>query len=316
MSDPTVADSRGPQAPGTRLGETLPSAPDASPRAAIPYTIDELMITVMARQLQGEVLVSSVTALGALAAHLAKRTHAPDLAVLSTPESGMEVAPIPTLTLGQFLTDAQQGIPLTMEDIFDAIFLDRFRIWINPAQVDRHGHVNITAIGPWDHPKVALVGSRGIPEDTSHLSQIFYYVTSHTPRSVVEHVDFRSGAGYGPDRVRDLGQPGSPTLLVTNLGVFDWSGPDHTLAAVSLHHGVTAAMVTEATPFPLASPDPIPTTAAPTPAELALIRAADPLDVRKLAFLAGRAAAEGLVNIYERERQALHAAVWPHRRSR
>lgn len=283
--------------------------PDGEPA----YTIDELMITVMARQLEGEVLVSSVTALGALAAHLAKRTHAPDLAVLSTPESGMEVAPIPTLTLGQFLTDAQQGIPLTMEDIFDAIFLDRFRIWINPAQVDRHGHVNITAIGPWDHPKVALVGSRGIPEDTSHLSQIFYYVTSHTPRSVVERVDFRSGAGYGPERTEALGAPGSPTLLLTNLGLFDWSGPNHTLGVVSLHPGVAPEAVQEATPFPLVFPDPVPITAEPADMELALIRAADPLDVRKLEFLAGRAAAEELVRIYERERQALHAAVWPHR---
>ncbi|MDA8200038.1 MAG: CoA-transferase [Thermaerobacter sp.] len=304
----TTAAAGGPLGASTQLSPT--------PTKDTSYTMDELMITVMARQLHGEVLVSSVTALGALAAHLAKRTHAPDLAVLSTPESGMEVAPIPTLTLGQFLTDAQQGIPLTMEDIFDAIFLDRFRIWINPAQVDRHGHVNITAIGPWDHPKVALVGSRGIPEDTSHLSQILYYVTSHTPRSVVAQVDFRSGAGYGPDRMRELGQPGSPTLLVTNLGVFDWNGPEHTLAVVSLHPGVTAATVAEATPFPVALPDPVPTTTEPTAAELALIRAADPLDVRKLEFLSGRAAAEGLVNIYERERQALHAAVWPHRRSR
>ncbi len=295
------------------MSEQRSAGPASPPTAEAAYTIDELMITVMARQLQGEVLVSSVTALGALAAHLAKRTHAPDLAVLSTPESGMEVAPIPTLTLGQFLTDAQQGIPLTMEDIFDAIFLDRFRIWINPAQVDRHGHVNITAIGPWDHPKVALVGSRGIPEDTSHLSEIFYYVTSHTPRSIVEQVDFRSGAGYGPERAAELGRPGSPTLLLTNLGLFDWSGPNHTLGVVSLHPGVSPDAVREATPFPLALVDPVPTTAEPTAMDLALIRAADPLDVRKLEFLAGRAAAEGVVHIYERERQALHAAVWPHR---
>lgn len=287
---------------------------DLSTPGGASFTVDELLITVMARQLKGEVLVSSVTALGALAAHLAKRTHAPDLAVLSTPESGMEVTPIPTLTLGQFLTDAQQGIPLTMEDIFDAIFLDRFRIWINPAQVDRHGHVNITAIGPWDHPHVALVGSRGIPEDTSHLSAIFYYVTTHSPRSVVERVDFRSGAGYGPDRERYLGAAGAPTLLLTNLGLFDWSGPDHTLAIQSLHPGVTPEMVQAATPFPLDIPADVPVTAVPTAHELSIIRAADPLDVRKLELLSGREAAEGLVHIYERERQALHAAVWPHRK--
>ena len=153
------------------------------------YTIDELIISCMARELHGELLVSSVTAFGSLAAHLARSTHAPDLAVLSTPESGMDAVPLPTLTLGQFLTENQRAIPLTMNDIFDAIFTDRFRIWINPAQIDEQGSVNISAIGPWDKPKVALVGSRGIPEDTSHLSQGLYYLTQHTPRSVVAKVD-------------------------------------------------------------------------------------------------------------------------------
>src|SRR5579875_94206 len=132
------------------------------------YSVDEFIITAMARQFSGEVLVSSVTAFGALSARLAKALYAPDLAVLATPESGMEVLPMPTLTLGQFLTDAQSGIPLSMEEIFDAIFTDRFRIWINPAQIDQYGNTNITCIGDWHRPKVAMVGSRGIPEDTSH----------------------------------------------------------------------------------------------------------------------------------------------------
>src|SRR5437588_659009 len=185
------------------------------------YSIDELIITCMARELRGEVIVTSVTSLGALAAHLAKSTHAPDLAVLSTPESGMDAIPMPTLSLGQFLTDNQRAIPLTMEDIFDAIFTDRFRIWINPAQIDQAGNVNISVIGPWEHPKVALVGPRGIPEDPSHLPP----------------------------------------------------GPD----------------------------------------EIAILRAADPLEVRKLEFSSGKDAAEKFAAIYERERQTLHAA-WPRRR--
>ncbi len=277
------------------------------------YSVDELMITAMARELAGEVMVSSVTSLGALSAYLAKRTHAPELAVLSTPESGMEVTPMPTLTLGQFMTDAQQGIPLTMEDIFDAIFLDRFRIWINPAQIDRFGNVNITAIGPWASPRVAMVGSRGIPEDTSHLSAILYYVTNHSPRTVVERVDFRSGAGYGSERDRLLGQRGAPTRLVTNLGVFDFSGPDHSLAVVSLHPGVSREQVQEATAFPLSFAAEVYETPVPSESDLAIIRASDPLEVRKLEFLGGREAAERLVQIYERERQAMRAALWQNR---
>ena len=277
------------------------------------YSIDELIITCMARELSGEVLVSSMTALGALAAHVAKSTHAPDLAVLSTPESGMDAVPLPTLSLGQFLTDNQRAIPLTMEDIFDAIFTDRFRIWINPAQIDQHGNVNISVIGPWDHPKVALVGSRGIPEDTSHLSQGLYYLTSHSPRTVVPKVDFISGAGYTPERAQWLGTFGAPTCLVSDLGVFGWDPAAGRMVPRSLHPGVSADTVRERTGFPLEIPAKVPVTIPPSAEEVAIIHAADPLEVRKLELLSGKEAAEKFAVIYERERQTLHAA-WPRRR--
>ena len=277
------------------------------------YSIDELIITCMARELRGEVLVSSVTAFGALAAHLARGTHAPELAVLSTPESGMDVAALPTLTLGQFLTDNQRAIPLTMEDIFDNIFSDRFRIWINPAQIDEQGSVNIAAIGPWEKPKVALVGSRGIPEDTSHLSQGLYYLTQHTPRSVVAKVDFVSGAGWTPERRKYLGAHGAPTCLVTDLGVFGWDPESGRMVVRSLHHGVTPERVGGQTGFKIEIPRGVPTTEPPSEEEVRIIRAGDPLEVRKLEALAGPDAAEKFAAIYERERQALHAA-WPRRR--
>lgn len=271
------------------------------------FNVDEVIITTMARQLHGEVVVSSVTAFGSLAAHLAKRLYAPDLAVLSTPESGMDVIPMPTLTLGQFLTDVQQGIPLTMEDIFDAIFTDHFRIWINPSQIDQYGNTNITCIGDWHHPKVALVGARGIPEDTSHLSETFYYVLTHSPRSVVAKVDFRSGAGNGVSR-EALGSQGAPTVLVTDLGVFDFTGPDGVMAVRSLHPGVTLEEVQQKTGFALHVPSgEIPMTALPTEEDIYVIREADPLEVRKLELMSGPTAAEKFVNIYERERQTLHA---------
>lgn len=269
--------------------------------------VDEVIITTMARQLTGEVLVSSVTAFGSLAAYLAKRRYAPDLAVLSTPESGMDVTPMPTLTLGQFLTDVQQGIPLTMEDIFDAIFTDRFRIWINPSQIDQYGNTNITCIGPWDRPKVALVGARGIPEDTSHLSETFYYILNHSPRAIVPRVDFRSGAGNGESRY-GLEHHGAPTVLVTDLGVFSFDGPGGTMAIRSLHPGVTLEEVQERSGFRVHVPDgDIRVTDPPSLEDIRLIRDADPLEVRKLELMSGPMAAEKFVKIYERERQTLHA---------
>ena len=85
------------------------------------------------------------------------------------------------------------------------------------------------------------------------------------------------------------------------------------MAPRSLHPGVTADQVKERTGFPIEVPPRLPVTAPPGPDEIAILRAADPLEVRKLEFSSGKDAAEKFAAIYERERQTLHAA-WPRRR--
>lgn len=272
------------------------------------YDLDELMIWTMAQYLRGEVLVSSVTAWGALAGIVAQKRHAPDLVLLASPESGLGVIPTPTLTLHQFVGRHRGGIAISMEETFDAIFRDRFRIWIQPAQIDQAGNVNISAIGPWATPKVALVGARGIPEDTTHLSELLYYLPEHSPRSVVAAVDVVSGAGNTARRAETVGRLGAPTVLVTDLGVFDFSGPNQSLAVVSLHPGVSPDAVVERTGFALSVPTPVERTLPPPPDAVALIRAADPLEVRKLEVMRGPQQASKFAEIWARERAILSAS--------
>lgn len=272
------------------------------------YPLDEVMIAAMASELSGEVLVSSVTAFGALAAQVAKATHAPELALLSSPESGMDVDFVPTVGLSQFFTAAERGITLGMEEVFDAIFLDRFRIWINPAQIDRLGNVNISVVGRWHSPKVALVGSRGIPEDTSHLSRLCYYLVDHSPRTVVAAVDFRSGGGNTDERRQSLGRLGAPSVLVTNLGVFGFDGEDGQMRIQSLHPGVSVDMVQEASGFAVEAPATIPVTPLPSAEVSAFIRIRDPLGLRHMEMAKGAAASQILKEAYAAESKLLATA--------
>jgi len=251
------------------------------------FGLEDLMINAMAQELSGEMLVSSVTAFGALAGLVAKKFYASDLALLASPESGMDVAFVPSLSLGQFFTTTQQGISLGMEEVFDAIFLDRFRIWINPAQIDQRGSVNISAIGDWVKPKVALVGSRGIPEDTSHLSKLCYYVLDHNPRTLVDTVDFQSGAGNTPEREQQLGRLGAPSVLVTNLGVFDFQTPTGRMRVRTLHPDIDLATVHAATGFGLDHSPAIAITPTPPPEVVAYIRSQDPLNLRLMEIAKG-----------------------------
>ncbi|GAA3354384.1 hypothetical protein GCM10017744_012080 [Streptomyces antimycoticus] len=60
--------------------------------------------------------------------------------------------------------------------------------------------------------------------------------------------------------------------MVIDLAVLDFTTPHRTLRVRSLHPGVTAEAVREATGFPLDIADDLPYTREPTPAELRLIR--------------------------------------------
>jgi acyl CoA:acetate/3-ketoacid CoA transferase beta subunit len=81
----------------------------------------------------------------------------------------------------------------------------------------------------------------------------------------VERVDFVSG--IGTDRgAFDLRR------VVTDLGVFDFAGPDGTMRLVSVHPGVTVDEIVAATGFELAVAGDMPPTRTPTDEELRLLR--------------------------------------------
>ena len=113
---------------------------------------------------------------------------------------------------------------------------------------------------------------RGAPGNTiSHATS--YWVPNHNPRVFVEKVDVVSGVGY--DRAAELG-PGARfhdvRAVVSNLGVFDFATPDHSMQLRSVHPGVSVDDVVKATGFELRIPAEVPTTRLPSGEELSLIR--------------------------------------------
>lgn len=126
-----------------------------------------------------------------------------------------------------------------------------------------------------------MFGVRGSPGNTiNHATS--YWVGNHCKRVFVEAVDVVSGIGY--DKV----DPDNPAFrfvnvyrVVSNLGVFDFGGPDHSMRAVSLHPGVTPGDVRDATSFEVHDLDAAEQTRLPTDDELHLIRAViDPKSLR------------------------------------
>ena len=225
----------------------------------------------------GEIFASPMGLLPMLGVRLAKLTSNPDL-VISDGES-LFLAGVPPL----FATgDVVEGwIPF--RKVFDVVAYGKRHVMMGATQVDRHGNQNISAIGDWHRPRRQLLGSRGAPGNTVN-NRTSYWVPKHSPRVFVERVDIVSGVG--PQLARQAG-PAAARFndihrIVSNLAVFDVTGPDDTLRLLSVHPGVTVDEVRAATGFELDVPSDVPTTREPTPEEQVIIR--EVLDPRGLRF--------------------------------
>ncbi|MBT2528905.1 CoA-transferase [Streptomyces sp. ISL-99] len=208
----------------------------------------------------GEVLASPMGAIPAIGARLAKLTFSPDL-LLTDGEAllvGLDGAPEGWLPYRQHLAMVTGG---------------RRHVMMGASQIDRFGNQNISCIGDWRQPARQLLGVRGAPVNTLN-NPTSYWIPRHSTRVFVDRVDMVSGVGYdsaaaaGPSATRYHRIP----RVVTDLGVLDFDTPDHSMRLASLHPGVTAAQVQEATGFALTVPTDVPYTREPSAEELRLIR--------------------------------------------
>jgi glutaconate CoA-transferase subunit B len=96
-------------------------------------------------------------------------------------------------------------------------------------------------------------------------------------------VEFVCSAGYNPTRWLGGKQPLGLDLriILTDLAVLDFGGPDHAIRVRSLHPGISFEQVQENTGFPLLRAEVIPTTPPPSAEQLAIIAQLDPKGVRK-----------------------------------
>jgi glutaconate CoA-transferase subunit B len=197
--------------------------------------------------------------LPSLAANLARRTHAPGCVLVY--ESGTIGAKPRRLPLsigdGELAETADAVVPVP--EMF-AYWLQAGRIdvgFLGAAQIDRHGNLNSTVIGPYDSPSVRLPGGGGAPEIATGVRDVFVMLRQ-TRRAFVPALDFTTSVG---ERVR---------VVVTDLGVLE--PRDGELTLVATHPGVSADDARAATGWELRVADNLRETEAPTADELAALR--------------------------------------------
>lgn len=215
---------------------------------------EEVLIDVVLRLIGGarHVAVGANSPIPAAAAFLAQRlsSDGPRVSLQQSPEHNL-------------FTDGGR-------ELFDSAGQGRIdAFFFSGAQIDGAGNINLVAIGDYERPKVRFPGSYGSGFLYFVVPRIILFRTEHSRRTLVDKVDFVSAPGTSPPNVY---RRGGPVALVTPLCHFTFDRAHSRFRLETVHPGHTVEEVLDNTGFAFDRPDSVPTTPAPAPEVLSLLR--------------------------------------------
>jgi glutaconate CoA-transferase subunit B len=240
------------------------------------FNADEMMTVAASRRLRGRRTCFVGIGLPSLAANLARATWAPEIVLVYESGTIGSKPPRPPLSIGDGVLAETADAVVSSAEIFN-YWLQPGRIdvgFLGAAQLDRYANINTTVIGDYRRPKVRLPGAGGAPEIAASCGETVI-VVRHSTRVFVERLDFTTSVGHGDGSgARDrLGLRGAgPTAVITDLGILEPDSESRELTLTSVHPGVEAERVLEATGWPLKIAADLEATAAPTETELTALR--------------------------------------------
>ena len=170
------------------------------------------------------------------------------------------------------LLGSRQHNPFTDggRELFDCAAQGRIdAFFLSGGQIDGQANINLVGLGAYPRSTVRFPGSFGSAYLYHLIPRVILFREEHTPRTLVEKVDFVSAAGTS---AAGEYRPGGPYALVTGLCVFMFDRERRRFRLKSTHPGVSAQDVRAATGFDHDAPDVVPTTPCLDPASLQLLR--------------------------------------------
>ncbi len=216
--------------------------------------VEEILIAVIADMLSdcGHVAVGAASPIPGAAALLARARAG----------GAMRVSVLGSTRHNFFTDGGRELFDCAAQGRIDAFFL-------SGGQIDGAGNINLVGIGDPAQPKVRFPGSFGSAYLAFLVPKVILFREEHTPRTLVEKVDFISAPGTSAPEVY---RPGGPRALVTGRAVFDFSPADARFTLRSVHPGETPESVAEQTGFRFTIPEHVPLTPLPDADTLALLR--------------------------------------------
>ncbi|MFO8009592.1 MAG: CoA-transferase [Dehalococcoidia bacterium] len=251
----------------------------AGSELATDYTLEEQLCCALAREFGPEdrIATSGVLNWTLVGQGIAQKLYAPQLALhqdyslaggagclVDGPQFPWQVGDPPEEIL---------CAKICSEDIFAMVLGGKWCIMMQPVQVDKYGNCNLALVGDPKKPDRFFVGSRGLPDNSTNAVRCYFTVPNHQKRVFVDNVDFRSSAGWGPERKAGDIPYGAVEKVFTNLCVFDIDPETKQMRLASVHKGISVDYVLENTGFePIMPKGGVPETCIPTNEEIRLIR--------------------------------------------
>jgi glutaconate CoA-transferase subunit B len=177
----------------------------------------------------------------------------------------MRVSILGSRTQNPFTDGGRELFDCAGQGRIDAFFL-------SGGQIDGQANVNLVGTGNFtEYPKTTarFPGSFGSAYLYFVVPRVILFREQHTPRALVDRVDFISAPGTSPPGVF---RAGGPHALVTNLCVFRFDRQRARFTLQSTHPGVSVDDVQAATGFAYDAPSAVPVTPVPGAPTIALLR--------------------------------------------
>ena len=242
------------------------------------YTLRELMICASAREISDGDVVFVGMRLPLIAFVLAKKIYAPNAIGLF--ENGIiRSTPSPSLIYTMGDPPNLIGANYTGEMLSVMAYLQQGKVdigFLGGAEIDSCGNLNSTSVKNRTG-EIRLPGSGGAC-DIASLAKKVLILMNHEKHRFVKKVNYLTSPGYGDggDWRKRVGLTrGGPAAVISTKGIFDFT-PGGLMQVRSIHPGLTADEVQDATGFDLIFGDETAETQPPRKEELSVIRDYDP----------------------------------------
>lgn len=155
-------------------------------------------------------------------------------------------------------------------ELFDCAGQGRIdAFFLGGGQIDGQGNINLVGTGEYPQTQVRWPGSFGSAYLYYVVPRVILFREEHTPRAMVERVDFISAPGVSDDGVY---RTGGPIALLTSKALFRFDKDRRGFDLQSVHPGYDLTAIKEATGFKFAHDDVPEQTPLPDPDVLKLLR--------------------------------------------